>query len=299
MSQISGKWGWLLAVLGVIFLLNGVYADQKQTAIQKKGDLALLKCRTELVRVQDMQNRHWIRIHATVANLVPGTRTEAFILRTEYRDHSAGAWHSLAQQTYTGPLHFSPAARKAPSRDVRADAYVPIGKRHDYRLTILPTRPLDDANAGNNTGETHYRTVVIGDGGGDEAVIRGVDLVVASVEVRRGVYAGARKVQIVPVIRNMWHGRTNTRIRISIHEFSLAWWIEGGIGGNEEKRGGAVYIDDPHGTVPLTFSVVVDSANEIPENNETNNRCGPISLSATQESIIHRCPIVGPHEDLH
>ncbi len=292
--------GRLLVACTALLLAStqGGYAGQQQTTAQKSGDLAVLNCRTERVLVQPDLGRHWIRIWATVANLVPGTTTGTFIFRVQRRDHAGGSWESQGQSTVMDRLSFGIADRRAPSKELRSDGYVPIGKRYDYRVTILPVDATDDANSGNNTCETHYNTVTFGDGGGDGAVFQGVDLVVASVEVRRGTFGGASKVQIIPVIRNMWHGRTAQRIRISIHEYSLAWWIEGGIAGDEQKRGGAVYIDDPNGNAALTFSVVVDSANEIPENNEGNNTCGPIVLSAAQASLIHTCPIVGPHGDL-
>jgi len=292
--------GRLLVACAALLLAStqGGYAGQKQSTVQKSGDLTVVNCRTERVMVRQDLGQHWVRIFATVANLVPGTTTGTFQFIVQRRDHAGGGWESQGQSTVMNPLSYGIADRRAPSKELQSDAYVPIGKRYDFRVTVLAADVKDDANSGNDTCETSYNTVTIGDGGSDGAVIRGVDLVVASVEVRRGTFGGARKVQIIPVIRNMWHGRTGQRIRISIHEYSLAWWIEGGIAGDEEKRGGAVYIDDPTGNAALTFSVVVDSANEIPENNEGNNTCGPIVLGAAQASVIHTCPIVGPHGDL-
>lgn len=138
------------------------------------------------------------------------------------------------------------------------------------------------------------------DGGSDGVAWgEGVDLVVSKVEITKGVFAGERKIQIIPTIKNMWRGRTSSRIKILFDGLGMAEWIEGGIGPNEEKRGGAVYRSyDPAKTFTLRFSVVVDSDNEIRENNDLNNRCENITFSSSETSKTHRCPIVGPHEPL-
>ncbi|OGP87196.1 MAG: hypothetical protein A2156_08070 [Deltaproteobacteria bacterium RBG_16_48_10] len=152
------------------------------------------------------------------------------------------------------------------------------------------------------------------DGGGDESYSPGIDLVVSKVEITKGIFAGERKIQIIPYIKNMWRGRTSSRIKILLHgnvqgvsgsggillsTLDMAGWIEGGIGPNEEKRGGALYRSyDPESLFALQFSIVVDSDNEIPENNDLNNRCGNITFSSSETSKTHRCPIVGPHEPL-
>ena len=138
------------------------------------------------------------------------------------------------------------------------------------------------------------------DGGSDGVAWgEGVDLVVSKVEITKGVFAGERKIQIIPYIKNMWKGRTSSRIKIYFDGLDMAEWIEGGIGPNEEKRGGAIYRSyDPAKTFTLRFSVVVDNNNEIPENNDLNNRCENITFSSSETSKTHRCPIVGPHEPL-
>jgi len=137
------------------------------------------------------------------------------------------------------------------------------------------------------------------DGGSDESYSPGIDLVVSKVEITKGVFAGERKIQIIPYIKNMWKGRTSSRIKIYFDGLDMAEWIEGGIGPNEEKKGGAIYRSyDPAKTFTLRFNVVVDNNNEIPENNDLNNRCENITFSSSETSKIHRCPIVGPHEPL-
>ncbi len=138
------------------------------------------------------------------------------------------------------------------------------------------------------------------DGGSDGVAWgEGVDLVVSKVELTKGVFAGERKIQIIPYIKNMWRGRTSSRIKILFDGLGMAEWIEGGIGPNEEKRGGAIYRSyDPTRTFTLRFSVEVDNNNEIPENNDLNNRCENITFSFSETHKIHNCPIVGPHEPL-
>jgi hypothetical protein len=138
------------------------------------------------------------------------------------------------------------------------------------------------------------------DGGSDGVALgEGIDLVVSKVEITKGVFAGERKIQITPYIKNMWKGRTFSRIKIYFDGLDMAEWIEGGIGPNEEKKGGAIYRSyDPAKTFTLRFSVVVDNNNEIPENNDLTNRCENITFSSSETSKTHRCPIVGPHEPL-
>jgi hypothetical protein len=82
------------------------------------------------------------------------------------------------------------------------------------------------------------------------------------------------------------------------YTIDMSEWVEGGIGPNEEKRAGAIYLDDPTGTRALNFSVMVDNNNEIPENNDLNNRCDNVTLSASERSRAHNCPVIGPHEPL-
>jgi hypothetical protein len=61
----------------------------------------------------------------------------------------------------------------------------------------------------------------------------------------------------------------------------------------------ALYVDDPAGNLSLSFRAEVDECNSIPENNESNNTCGPVMLGRSIPQVIHTCAIVGPHEDLH
>jgi hypothetical protein len=138
------------------------------------------------------------------------------------------------------------------------------------------------------------------DAGGEEVVPSEVDLVVSKVEITKGTFAGEAKIQIKPFIKNMWRGRTAQRIKIYFGGLGAAIWLEGGIGANEEKMGGAYYLPlDAAHWEPIKFSVEVDNDRVIPETNETNNTCGPIIFDVRSEhSKIHNCPIRGPHEPL-
>jgi hypothetical protein len=141
---------------------------------------------------------------------------------------------------------------------------------------------------------------VFGDGGSDGMVDPGVDLVVSKVVITKGTFAGTVKIQIKPYIKNMWRGRTAHRIKISFHGLEAAIWLEGGIGPNEEKMGGAYYLPfDPAHNKPVKFSVEVDQDRAIPENNDGNNKCGPVIFDPMREHYkLHTCPITGPHEPL-
>lgn len=147
---------------------------------------------------------------------------------------------------------------------------------------------------------TQQKKRVFGDGGSDGMVDPGVDLVVSKVEVTKGTFSGAAKIQIKPYIKNMWRGRTTHRIKISFHGLEAAIWLEGGIGPNEEKMGGAYYLPfDAAHTKPVKFSVEVDQDRAIPENNDGNNTCGPVIFDPMREHHkLHTCPITGPHEPL-
>ncbi len=141
---------------------------------------------------------------------------------------------------------------------------------------------------------------VFGDGGSDGMVDPGVDLVVSKVVITKGTFAGTAKIQIKPYIKNMWRGRTAQRIKISFHGLEAAIWMEGGIGPNEEKMGGAYYLPfDAAHNKPVKFSVEVDQDRAIPENNDGNNKCGPVIFDPMREHYkLHTCPITGPHEPL-
>ena len=123
----------------------------------------------------------------------------------------------------------------------------------------------------------------------------GIDLVVSKVEITRGIFEGERKIQITPYVKNMWKGSTSARIKILLDGLALAEWIEGGIGPGEEKSGGALYVRDAAGSAALNFSVEVDDGNEVPENNEHNNRCENLTFGASQTRETLDCPIAGPH----
>lgn len=287
-----------VAILMVFTIAVGGVEKQSAASTRIKPDLYIVKCQPSLVQALP-DGRHWIRIEVTIANGVPGSALpDTVLLNAVYTDGSTPGDHAVGQSPVSCP-HDSLASAKMAVVVTQVDHYVPVGKRYHYRIYVDWGNVVDERNENNNVCTTQYSNSVIGDGGSDGAVIRGVDLVVSSVEVRRGVFAGARKIQIIPVVRNMWHGRTATRIKVSFPELSLAEWIEGGIGPDEEKRGGALYVDDPSGNLSLSFHAEVDEYNAITENNEANNVCGPLMLGSSIQQVIHACPIVGPHEDLH
>jgi hypothetical protein len=141
---------------------------------------------------------------------------------------------------------------------------------------------------------------IIRDGGSWEAVDPKIDLVVSKVEIRRGTFGTdpSNRIQIIPYVKNMWSGRTSERIKVLFDGLGYAVWINDGIGANEEKAGGAIYLPDASGNRSLRFSVEVDNTNLIPENNDHNNRCENVTLSSSETRKTHTCPIVGPHEPL-
>lgn len=136
---------------------------------------------------------------------------------------------------------------------------------------------------------------VVPDSAGSNKSDAGIDLVVSKVEITRGVFEGERKIRITPYIKNMWKGSTSARIKILLDGLALAEWIEGGIGPGEEKSGGPLYVRDATGSTALNFCVEVDDGNEIPENNEHNNRCENLTFGASQTCETVDCPIAGPH----
>jgi hypothetical protein len=136
---------------------------------------------------------------------------------------------------------------------------------------------------------------IVPDSAGSNKVDAGIDLVVSKVEITRGIFEGEHKIQITPYVKNMWKGSTSARIKILLDGLALAEWIEGGIGPGEEKNGGSLYVRDATGSTALNFSVEVDDGNEVPENNEHNNRCENLTFGASQTRETVDCPIVGPH----
>jgi subtilase family serine protease len=174
------------------------------------------------------------------------------------------------------------------------------GRAYQFLVTADVPSHVIERSEENNRREAEYRMPSgITDGGGSETVFRGVDLVVSEVEITRGLFGGREKIQIVPTIRNMWHGATAERIKILFDGLGMAEWVAGGIGPDETIRAGAVYIEcDAALSLPLNFSVEVDSDNAIVETNDLNNRCGPIRFASGDTHVVHDCPISGPHEPL-
>jgi hypothetical protein len=121
----------------------------------------------------------------------------------------------------------------------------------------------------------------------------GIDLVVSRIEISRIDYQGTPHIMIKPYIKNMCNGFTGKRIKVWYDGLSYATWIEGGIGAKEEKAAPAKYYADntDRNLTVGTFHIEVDNNNEIKENVDTNNRCGPVNLLATETSKTHRCPI--------
>jgi hypothetical protein len=125
-----------------------------------------------------------------------------------------------------------------------------------------------------------------------------VDLVISMVEIIRAEVEGEKKIVIVPIVKNMWHGQIADRIKILLDGLALAGWVEGGIGPGEEKIGGPFYVKDASGSASLNFSVEVDDPNLIPESNEQNNLCENITFGPSEIQKIYSCPIIGPHGPL-
>lgn len=161
-----------------------------------------------------------------------------------------------------------------------------------------PIAPMQKAPSSIQPSPYQKSTPSFPDAGGEGTYDPGIDLVVTKVEMERGIFQGAQKIRIIPTIKNMWKGRTSARIKIMFYTLDMAEWVEGGIGPNQEIRAGAIYINDPTGRRSLSFSVMVDSDNAIPENNDMNNRCENVVIGASETSRIHNCPVVGPHEPL-
>jgi len=243
---------------------------------------------------------HRVQIKAIVTNPVARSSTGAFTVRASVKT-SADLYFRIADESVPG-LANTGATAKAPMATVLFYDTVPIGHTKHYRVTADVWGRVTEINEGNNQRDASYRVPSgIPEGGGDETVVRGVDLVVSQVEVTRGTFAGKEKIQIKSAIRNMWHGSTAERIKVLYTGpgVSFAIWIEGGIGGDETKSSGAFYIDcDEHLSLPLDFSVVVDNSNEIPETNDLNNRCDGVHFGAGDTHVVHECPISGPHEPL-
>lgn len=129
--------------------------------------------------------------------------------------------------------------------------------------------------------------------GGDED--REIDLVVSKVVMERGEYSHDRTVKVTPYIRNMCNGTIGATIKVNLPELETTVWIRDGIGPQEEKSAGSLYYCELSMCDMGPFSVVVDSDNEIRENNENNNQCSHISFQASETNKIHSCPIEGPH----
>jgi hypothetical protein len=124
---------------------------------------------------------------------------------------------------------------------------------------------------------------------------RGIDLVVSKVKLTRGVFAGQDKIQIIVFVKNMCNDTTSKRIKVWLPDI-MAIWIEGGIGPKQEKRTAAYYVTyNPDHPTDFMFDVHVDNNNTIKENNETNNVCRGVLLGASQRTVTHICPPVGPH----
>ena len=122
-----------------------------------------------------------------------------------------------------------------------------------------------------------------------------IDLVVSKVVMHRGEYNGGRTVEVIPYVKNMCNGNLSGNIKVSLPELGTAVWIRTGIGPQEEKSTGALYYCELSECDLGPFSVVVDSDNDIEENNESNNRCTGITFGASETNKTHGCPIQGPH----
>ncbi len=277
-----------------------VKSTKKPVAVKIKPDIALRDLTITPMSVLG-DGSHVVQIKAVVYNPVAMSSTGSFVVLAQKGSSASLIDHFLAEEN-VGSLSNTGATVKAPSEAILFSDTVPFGTTVHYRVKADAHVEVDEANEGNNIKEARYSaSPPIGDGGGDEAVHLGVDLVVSRVMVTRGMFGGREKIQIVPTIRNMWHGSTSARIKILFTGtgVSIAEWIEDGIGGDETKVAGAVYIEcDEDLVLPLKFNVIVDNNNDIVETNEENNRCGPIDFAAFDTRVERACRITGPHEPL-
>lgn len=277
-----------------------VKTNPKILKVQTKPDIVLFDLEISPLSVMG-DGSHVVQIRAVVANPVAMSSTGSFVLLAQKGAAATSIDRFLAERSVAG-LSNTGATAKAPSAVVLFSDTVPYGATVHYRVKADAHLEVDETNEGNNVKEARYSTSPpIRDGGGDETVDLGVDLVVSQVEVTRGIFDGREKIQIIPTIRNMWHGRTAQRIKISFTgpaEVSIAEWIEGGIGPDETIRAGAVYLERGDTIRPLCFSVVADINNEIIETNEDNNRCSVSCFEAADTHEVFVCPPVGPHEPL-
>jgi hypothetical protein len=294
------------AVRFIVFFMLVVMTGLGWAAVETVKKPLALKIKPDIV-LKDLVIEHLaggaakerIRIRSAAFNPLAGTSTGPFRVRAEFRDSASGPYRD-GGVIEVDSLVNTGALVKAPSFPLHFDFLVFSGRTYHFRVTADVTRVVAEANETNNVKEIDYRIPSgITDGGGSETVSRGVDLVVSQVEITRGMFGGREKIQIVPTIRNMWHGSTAERIKILFDGLGRAEWVEGGIGPDETKRAGAVYIEcDAALSLPLNFSVEVDSDNAIAETNDLNNRCGPIRFASGDTHIVHDCPISGPHEPL-
>jgi hypothetical protein len=280
--------------------LTAAETTKKHMAVKIKPDIVLKNLEITPLSVLG-DGSHRIQIKAVVYNPVAQSSTGPFKVKAVTGAADSPVHIILAEENVAG-LANTGATVRPPSATVLFFDTVPIGRTIHYQVTADSLNAVAEQKEDNNLQEGDYRVSSgITDGGGDEAVISGVDLVVSQVEVTRGMFAGREKIQIIASIRNMWHGGTAQRIKVLYTGpgVSFAVWIEGGIGGDETKRAGAIYIEcDSALVLPLNFSVVVDNNNEIVETNDANNRCEGIRFAAGDTHVVHECPISGPHEPL-
>jgi len=295
----------LLFMLISLAVMAGVALAAAETAkppvaVKIKPDIVLLDMEITPMSVLG-DGSHRIQIKAVVCNPVAKSSTGPFRVLAATGARSSRLHLVLAEENVAG-LSNTGVTVKPPAVTVLFFDTVPVGRTIHYQVTADSLGAVAEQNEDNNLKEADYSVPSgITDGGGDETVSAGVDLVVSQVEITRGMFAGREKIQIIASIRNMWHGSTPERIKVlySGPGVSFANWIEGGIGGDETKRAGAIYIEcDSSLVLPLNFSVEVDNSNDIAETNDGNNRCEGVRFAVGDVHVVHACPISGPHEPL-
>jgi len=150
------------------------------------------------------------------------------------------------------------------------------GERRAAEITL-------ENSAGNS--DTADITFVPGDAGDHPEV----DLHIPRINLSRRTVGGQRQVLIQVAIENREAGETFRRIRIDLRNgLSMAGWIDGGIGGHQEKTYTFVYNDSFRGD-DIAFDVEVDMHDDIPETDERNNRCEHVTWRAVDTEKEDSC----------
>lgn len=163
-----------------------------------------------------------------------------------------------------------------------------------FMVITLPVSSIQDKKKEDKTRVASPTTTNTTNRAGTSLFDPGVDLVVSRVKLKRGIFAGSHKIQIIVYVKNMCNGRTGKRIKVWMPHV-MAIWIEGGIGPKQEKRSAAYYIESSSTPGNFSFDVHIDNNNTIKENNESNNTATGVRIRADQTEVTYRHTPIGPH----